>query len=194
MDQQYVVFTHRTVLTLSNQLTPEEYRKILAVASNRTIEEMPAIDSDIWLVMARERSKKVRKITEDFKALLDSKPHPKDKDEELDDIGRFILAANEEPPANKEFALDVPEEIARFPDFILSYAGKKLGVEHTRLLSEDTIQKYKAAKRVIKTAEAILAKDLSYLSKTVNIFIDYNENVIGSASFKKKEPHSATEE
>ncbi|HZH63976.1 MAG TPA: hypothetical protein VEY10_03725 [Flavisolibacter sp.] len=185
MDQPFFVFTHRKVLKVSTQLSDERYRAILAKATNKPIEEIPAFNSAAMLSVIKERSDRLKKVIEGFTALLSTNPNTrKDKYDELDDIGRFIIAANDEPGGNGGiFEMEVPEKLAKHPDFVLTYSGKKIGVEHTRLVSEATIRIYKVVRWVLKQVEESV-KDLSYLSKTVNIFINYDLNIIGDVSFK----------
>lgn len=187
MEQRYVVFTHRTTFEASTQLTEEEYRVAIAKANRMPLGDVPVFDSQRILTALKEHYQRVRKITAGFKTKLDSNPKTtKDKYEELEDIGRFIIAANDEPAGTGSFELQVPKSIGLFPDFVLTYVSKRIGVEHTRLVSEEIIQIQRAAKWVLKKAAAIITKDLGHLSKTVNIYFDYDQNVIGTGSFKKK--------
>lgn len=45
---------------------------------------------------------------------------------------------------------------------------------------------FKSVKYYLKKAEKIIAKDLSHLSKIVNIYINYRQNVIGQGNFDNR--------
>jgi hypothetical protein len=45
---------------------------------------------------------------------------------------------------------------------------------------------FRAAKHYLAKAEKIIGKELSHLSKTVIIYIDYSKNVIGESNFDKR--------
>ena len=125
----------------------------------------------------------VQRIIETCKAKFDTDPKiTSDKYEELYDIGKFILFSKD------KLKIHVPEVIQECPDFTLLYLYNqlKIGVEHTRLWSNETRAIFKAAKHYLAKAEEIIAKDLSHLSKTVNIFIDYNKNEIGEGNFDNR--------
>ena len=171
----------RTTLKLSTDLKEEDVRAAIAKAKGIPLERVPPIDFEAIKSKLRDEYYKVQKIIEACKLKFDSNAKiTADKYEELNDIGKFILFANE------RLQIDVPEIIQEFPDFTLLIDHLKIGLEHTRLWNNRTRARFKAAKYYLDKAEEIIAKDLAHLSKTVNIFIDYNKNVIGDANFDNR--------
>jgi hypothetical protein len=71
-----------------------------------------------------------------------------------------------------------------FPDFIITFEDNKIGLEHTRLMNEKDTAVFKTAKYCIQKAQEIISSELSYLSKTVNVFVDYDKNIIDESNFR----------
>ena len=171
----------RTTLKFSTDLKEDEIRIAIAKARRIPLEQVPPIDFEAIKSKMRAEYDKVQKIIEACKSKFDSSAKiTADKYEELNDIGKFILFANE------KLQIDVPDVNQEYPDFTLLINNLKIGVEHTRLWNNRTRALFKAAKYYLSKAEEIIAKDLSYLSKTVNIFIDYNKYVIGEGNFDNR--------
>ena len=175
----------RTTLKFSTDLKEDEIRIAIAKARGIPLEQVPPIDFEVIKSKMRAEYDKVQKIIEACKSKFDSSARiTADKYEELNDIGKFILFANE------KLQIDVPEVIQKHPDFTLLIDHLKIGVEHTRLWNNRTRAVFKAAKYYLSKAEEIIANDLSHLSKTVNIFIDYDKNVIGEGNFDNRKFNS----
>ena len=171
----------RTTLKLSKDMTAMEVREALAKAKGIPLEQVPFIDFEAEKSKVRWQYDKVQEIIKVCKAKFkNDRKTPPGKYEELDDIGKFILFANE------KFQIYVPEIIQEYPDFTLLINGLSIGVEHTRLWDNSARAMFRAATYYISKAEEIIASDLSNLSKTVNIFIDYEKNVIGDSNFDER--------
>jgi len=171
----------RTSLKLSTDMQGEEIRKAIAKARGFQLEEVPSIDFEAEKAKMREQYEKVQKIIAPSKALLDSDPKTsQDKYEELNDIGKFIMFFND------QFQIHVPQAAQEYPDFTLLFKEHRIGVEHTRLWNNEARAMFKAAEYYISKAEEIIAKDLSHLSKTVNIYVDYTHTVIGQGNFRNR--------
>lgn len=171
----------RTTFKLSTDMKEEEIRAAIAKARGIPLEQVPSIDFEAVKSKMRSEYEKVQKIVEGCKAKFDSRPKvSSDKYEELNDIGKFILFAND------NFQIHVPEVFQDYPDFTLLIDGLRRGVEHTRLWDSKTRALFRSAKYYLAKAEEIIANDFSYLSKTVNIYIDYSKNVIGDGNFDNR--------
>lgn len=171
----------RTSAKYSTHMTAKEIREAVAKLNGVPIEQVPPIDFEAVKSKMREQYEKVQKIIAGSKALLASNPKTTpDKYEELNDIGKFILFFNE------KFRIHVPDIIQEYPDFTLLFEQYRIGVEHTRLWNNEERAMFKAAKYYLGKAEEIIAKDWSYLSKTVNIYVDYSQNVIGEGNFDNR--------
>jgi hypothetical protein len=180
MSQQQSILK-RTTLKFSTDLPEPEIRKAISETMGIPIEQVPQFDFESEKARLRNEMKRIEMITKDYKAKLDNSTNvTQDKYDELFDVGKFILFAN------SNFKIEVPNDLLRFPDFILSFEEEKIGLEHTRLMNEETKAQFKTAKYYIKKAEELVATEFNHLSKTVNIFIDYNQNVIGESNFKNK--------
>ncbi len=165
----------------STDMTNEELRQAIADSRGIPLEKVPHIDIDAEKVRMRAEWEKVKTIMHDFELLLakDSKT-TEDKYEELFDIAKFICVGND------KFSIEVPALPQRFPDFTLLFNNFKIGVEHTRLWSKKLRATFKTAKYYVKKAEEILGSEIGHLSKTVNVYIDYNKTVIGMGSFANR--------
>lgn len=181
MEGLYRILTKRTTLTMSTDLSAEEMRKAIANTMGVSIEEVPVLDPATALTEIRKQSNRVNEIIKEHQALFQRNPKTtKDKYEELHDIGKFILAAGD------NLKIHVPNTVSDFPDFVLKDERQIIGVEHTRLMSEKMKAIIEMAKYYIGKAGKLLADEFGYLSKTVNIFVDFNGEVINGRSFKHK--------
>jgi hypothetical protein len=181
MGEPYTVLK-RTAIKLSTDLSEDEIRQAISEISGKPPERLPEINFDEEKRKIRNESDKVKMIIKDYKGKLDTIANiTQDKYDELQDVGKFILFANE------KFKIDVPSQILKFPDFIISFENQKIGLEHTRLINEETKATIKTAKYYIEKAQEIIRRELNFLSKTVNIFIDYNHNVVGLKNFKNRQ-------
>lgn len=171
----------RTTLKFSTDMSDEEVRKAIIEVTGMSTEEVPEIHFKNELSKIKNHSSSVEQIIKEYKTKLGTLPGvSQDKYEELYDLGRFIDALN------NNLNIYVPDEVLKFPDFIILLEERKIGVEHTRLIDEETKAVFKAAKYFIEKAKHLIEDELNYLSKTVNIFIDYNENVIDQKNFKNR--------
>lgn len=171
----------RITFKFSTDMSEDEIRKAISESMGKQLEQVPQFDFNHEKERMKNEMNQVQVIIKDYKSKLDSSPTvTRDKYDELADVGKFILFAND------RLKIDVPNDLLKFPDFILLFEDQKIGLEHTRLMSEETKAIFKTAKYCIGKAREIIEAELNHLSKTVNIFIDYNENIIGENNFKNK--------
>lgn len=157
----------------------EEIREAIAKLLGIPLDQVPLIDFEAEKAKMREQYNNVQRKIEAMKPVLDkTSKTTADKYEELFDLGKFIIFFNEK--------FQILSALQKFPDFTLLYQSYRIGVEHTRLWSNEERAMFKAAKYYIAKAEEIIAQKLSRLSKTVNIFIDYNKTVIGDGDFNNR--------
>lgn len=168
----------RTTAKFSTHMSLDEIREAIAKLRGIPLEDVPFFDYEAVKTKMRAQHEKVQKIIAGTKSLLDENLKTKpDKYEELYDIGKFIIFFNDK--------FQILPAVQEYPDFTLLYEQYKIGVEHTRLWNNKERAMFKAAKEHIAKAEVLL-KDLSHLSKTVNIYVDYTRNVIGEGNFDNR--------
>lgn len=171
----------RTVLKLSRDLSETEVRLAIAEATGMPVEKVPPLNFENAKARTRSEFEKLEELIGEYKSKLDKSSNVQpDKYDELYDLGRFILAVSE------KFRIVVPDEIPKFPDFVISLEDQNIGIEHTRLMSEQIKAIQKTVKYFIESAEKLIANDLNPLCKTVNIFIDYNANVTSGKNFNNR--------
>jgi|ERR1017187_919179 hypothetical protein len=152
-------------------------REAIAQVTGESLNNVPLFEFSKILQKITESALKLNEITAGLKAKLLSEGAKQDKMEELVDVGRFLIATK------GAMKLIVPDVLPKLPDFLLSVDNYKIGLEHTRLVSNELIATFKTVKHCLKEAEAMLAPELAHLSKTVNIFIDYDRNINGDSNF-----------
>jgi hypothetical protein len=171
----------RTTIKLSTDLSNAEMAKAISEAMGIPIDLLPKINFKEALENIKSERTRVEEITKSYREKLDTYANiKKDKYDELDDLGRLILALNQ------EFEIHIPDEILEYPDFIILDGDAKIGVEHTRLMSEEAKATFQAAKYYIKKAEELIADELKHQSKTINIFVDYRQDVVGESNFENR--------
>jgi hypothetical protein len=169
----------RTTLALPKDASDDEIRENIARAMGIPIELVPAFDKKEALEKIAQQRDEVESIKATYKDLLDSiSKVQRSKYDELDDVGRFIYAANNTKPLSIKFELDVPKKPEEFPDFTLKFDQERVGLEHTRLLFNEQKAVNVMIKHCLTHAENDL-KDLSRLCKTINIFWNYKKDVLG---------------
>jgi hypothetical protein len=172
--------TTRTTLKLSTHMTDAEILEAIAQVTGKSLNDVPLFEFSKILEEMKTTAFKLERITGALKAKLVSAGAKEDKFEELEDVGRFLIATND------SLKLIVPDALPEYPDFLLASDNFVIGLEHTRLLSNELKATYKTVKYCLKEAEAMLAPELSHLSKTVNIFIDYQKNIFGDSNFTNR--------
>jgi hypothetical protein len=182
MDEFHYYLTKRTTLTISTDISIDEMRQAIANSMGIDVSKVPEFDLTKELAEIRKQSDRVNEIIKGYKELLLTiTKSTKDKYEELHDIGKFILASGD------TLTIQIPEVIFDFPDFILiNEDQERIGVEHTRLMNEEMKAIIKTVKYFISEANKLLEVELNHINKTVNIFVDLNQKVIGECTFKNK--------
>lgn len=168
----------RTTAKFSTHMNMEEVQAAIAKLCGVPLDHVPLFDYEAEIAKMRAQHEKVQKIIAGVKALLDENPKTSPgKYEELYDIGKFIIFFNDR--------FEILPVVQEYPDFTLTYEHYKIGIEHTRLWNDKERAMFKAAKYYITKAEFLL-NDLSHLSRTVNIYIDYTKNVMGEGNFDNR--------
>jgi hypothetical protein len=171
----------RVSIKLSTDLSNEEIRQAIANAMGISLNQIPQVDFPAAKSKIKEEISKVEEIISEYKNKLQNTPGiTQDKFDELSDIGRFIVASNE------RLKIIIPEKISVFPDFTVKMEERIIGIEHTRLMNEEIKATIKTVKYFIEKANKIIAEDLNHLSKTANIFIDYNAIIVDQKTFKSR--------
>lgn len=171
-------------MSLPKDATDEAIIESIANAMSIPKEEVPSFNKNEALTAINAEHEEIELLKSSYKSLLDFTPKVQlSKYEELNDIGRFIYAANHTPPHTFRFVLNVPETLESFPDFTLLLNDKRIGLEHTRLMNRSLKATNVAIVHCLERAEQILLKEFSHLSKTVNVFFDYNKNIDGIGNF-----------
>jgi ribosomal protein L23 len=168
----------RKTFKVSNQGTEEEIKQRIADVSGVTVDQLPTMDIKSEFDRNRNNWMRVSEIIAPYEAFLQGQAKTSaDKFEELTDIGRFIVAWPD------KLRLIVPEKPLEYPDFIIQFLERTVGIEHTRLINPTLKATFNSAKQLITEAETILKnRNLDYKC-TVNIFINFSKPVINETNF-----------
>jgi hypothetical protein len=172
----------RTTIKISNLGTPEEIRQRIADATGYPLESIPIDTIGDQRTEERENWLAVKNITQPYKDFLQSQTKTtKDKYEELIHLGRFII------DSGFELTIVIPDEPIIYPDFLVSFEEEIIGVEHTRLINPQAKAIIQTVQQFIENAHRSLLEVYPDLYGTVNLFIDYNQPVIGSHNFENRQ-------
>jgi len=124
----------------------------------------------------------VQGIIKPFKEFLESEPKTKsDKYEELQDLGRFILATK------LDIKIVVPKTSVPYPDFTLVLEEKAtIGLEHTRLINEKMRRTTKTTQKLLQDSTKYIQQINAVLSGIVNIAINFDAPIINGKSLNKR--------
>jgi hypothetical protein len=171
----------RTTLKLSADLSESEVRKAIADAMGIPVELVPQLDFESAMLKMKNEKTRLKEIVNEYELKLKNSPQAsQDKYEELYDVGRFILASKD------NFVITVPDKVPDFPDFVVLLDKKRVAIEHTRLIEEEMKATFKSAKYFIEKTEKLIENELQGTGQTVNIFIDYDAEVIPKKTFKSR--------
>lgn len=175
----------RKVVKISSLGSEQEIKERIASVIGKPLEQLPNMNFTAELAKAKHNRLAVQKIIAPYEKYLRSNPkNTPDKFEELEDVGRLILANN------NSIKLIVPLEEFKSPDFIVEINGLIFGLEHTRLIDKSIKARYSFLKHLILDSQEILSN--TGLSGTVNIYIDYgvkalNGKDLTTGKFSKEE-------
>lgn len=170
----------RTTATFSNDATIEELR-----SSFETMFFMPVGALRNWKPKegnhsAEGRFRKVLLIIEDQCNIFKSGPKTSlDKIEELEQIGEFIVAYNE------QMQLEVQTVPLKYPDFIVIYGGRRIGIEHTRLIDGQVNSIFNRMKYCVDGALKKLSIELPGTTGNVNVYFSQDLPVVNGKSFRE---------
>jgi hypothetical protein len=168
---------HRKILHLSGDSTTEEIRKALAEAYGCEPEDLPEINFTKSVSGIKEHKAEVKTVIEEYETYLKSNNSTSGKQDELLDVGRFIVAAN---PSLK---IVVPVIEQAYPDFRITHGDEIIGLEHTRLIDESMIVIFKDLKKIIQQAEDQLQPEFQTSQKNINVFFRYDVPVSAECNF-----------
>jgi len=161
----------RVTLQLSTDATEEENLQAIADAMGYSIEQVRAMGIDIpgSVAKVRANSDAVKARTASFHALLAANPKTaRSKFEELQDVGRFLVASGQ------EFQLDLSSIDLPYPDFIIKFGNELIGLEHTRLLDSKDRELRSAINGYLKQAAKRLNEQENTAPRLVNIVFNYH--------------------
>lgn len=115
-----------------------------------------------------------------YKEFLTNNNAPKDKFEELYDIGKFLVSLN------MSCTLEIPTHISAVPDFTVITDSKRIGIEHTRVMNSKSQMLVKTTIYILKKAETILLQKNPRLKQIVNVSINYWKVSINDRSLSLK--------
>ena len=171
----------RKTFKISNQGTEEEIKQRIADVYGVPVDQLPPMDIKSEFERNRDNWMQVSELIAPYEIFLKGQANTSvDKFEELTDIGRFIVAWPD------QLQLIVPDELLKYPDFIVRSSERTIGIEHTRLINPTIKAAFNSAKQVITEAEVILKnRNLDY-KRTVNIFINFSKPVLDGNNFYNK--------
>src|SRR6476661_392424 len=125
-----IINKKRITLSLPRDASDEEVIDAIAKAMGVNKEQVPILDKAESMAQINMQRNEVESIKEAYLSVLNSLPKVQaSKYEELDDVARFIYAANHTSPNTSQFRLNIPSEPEKYPDFRLLFDNKKIGLE-----------------------------------------------------------------
>jgi hypothetical protein len=177
----------RRTAKISTLGTEEEMIQEISQAFNIPIEKIKNQNIAQKLKKITQSYHQTSSIIDKYKDFLTIKAAPKDKFEELYDLGKFLVSLN------ISVALEIPSHTSAIPDFIISSGNKRIGIEHTRLMNTNSQIWIKTVSQILKKAEIILLQRKPELKQLVNISINYwklninGKNLSAKLSIQDKE-------
>jgi hypothetical protein len=138
--------------------------------------------------------RKVLQVIEPQKNIYLQNPKIKeDKYEELEQVGKLIVALNE------GIDLELQVETLEYPDFIILKEGKRIGLEHTRLINGGSNAVFKNIQLILEDAKQSLLLQIPEATGVINVSINHtnivtNNKSMVDGSFTLEERKAITEE
>lgn len=100
------------------------------------------------------------------------------KYEELEHTGKFIVALDE------NISIETQEEVLEFPDFILNYNDKRVGLEHTRLIEGFSNAVISRIKGCLERAKQMIIEEMSGVTGNINIYLVMDVPVVNGKNLQ----------
>ena len=160
--------TAKISLDGSEQEIKEKIAGVLGISTN----EVDFTSIQKQLEQIKKEYLRTKNIISSYELFLQKSKAPKDKFEELNDIGKYIKKHN------PSLVLKIPENADQVPDFILEDGDKLIGIEHTRLINQDTQKIIGTLKKIIFNAQKFLLEKSETSNTLINIGFKYEEKII----------------
>jgi hypothetical protein len=163
---------------ISTNASPEEQIKALQNIFGSADSRLENVDMAGAIAKLNENWKMVQEVMEP--QLQQLKKDPKttaDKYEELTHASKFIVSTGE------SIVIEPQETPLVYPDFIVSYNGLRIGIEHTRLIDKTENEFIRVTSRYLDSAKDILLAQFPGATGIINITLDYNQPVTGDKTF-----------
>ncbi len=112
--------------------------------------------------------------------LAQFKMHPKtttDKYQELEHLGKFIVATGE------PIVIEVQEQPLTYPDFVVQFNGKRIGIEHTRLMDREVNKLISVNSKYLDQAKEIILLRDPGITGILNVSFHHFAPVVAGKSF-----------
>lgn len=159
----------RRTAKISTLGTEEEMLNEIAQVFNMPVERFGDQHVKEKLADIRNQFEKSEAIIKPYKDFLLKNKAREDKYDEAYDIGKFLISIN------GEYNLEIPTGISSIPDFIMTDGTKRIGIEHTRLINNESKMLIKETLNILKKAEQQLLQQNSGLNRIVNVSINYSK-------------------
>jgi hypothetical protein len=170
----------RRTAKISTLGTEEEIIKEISQAFNISVEQIKNQNIGAKLKEITANYHQTSSLINNYKSFLVSHNATKDKFEELQDLGKFLIAKK------MDCTLETPNSVSAIPDFIITSENRKIGIEHTRLMNSNSQILIKTTTQILKKVENLLLQRKPDLKEIVNISINYWKLSIGSKNLTNK--------
>lgn len=161
----------RTTFQISSDATEEQIILAIAQSTQRSVEEIKALNLDFKSIFSQLNAHKgaLSPVIEDFKAILQQNPKTAaSKYEELNDVGRFIVASG------NAYKIETRYANIEYPDFVINAHGDLIGLEHTRLLDKTDRELRSHLEKYLREAETRLHNLGINGPYIVNVVLNYH--------------------
>lgn len=173
----------RTTFKISSDATEEQIILAIAQSTQKSVEEIKAlyIDSKSAFSQLKAYNSALNSVIADFKAILQQNPKTApSKYEELNDVGRFIVAS-ENP-----YKIETLYANIEYPDFVINAHGDLIGLEHTRLLDKIDKELHSHLEKYLREAETRL-HDLGINGPyIVNVVLNYHIQIFNGEAISSR--------
>lgn len=180
----------RAMVTFDISVDGSEEDIINQIAANlgrpvEVVRKMPIMEKLAELKAERLR---VQEFTKEYSDHLKSLHAPKGKFDELDDLGRLLTALK------SDAKIQIPAKEMDYPDFIIEESGKKIGIEHTRLLDRSSKENIEFIRSLLKRAEQIIIHERPDTKGLLNVELDYSKEVLNGKTIERGKFNAAERE
>ena len=100
-----------------------------------------------------------------------------DKYQELEHLGKFIVATGD------PIVIELQEQSLTYPDFIVRFNGKRIGIEHTRLMDREVNQLISVNSKYLDQAKKIIFAQDPGITGILNVSLHHFAPVVAGKSF-----------